>query len=243
MQPLSPYEDGPPRETQWWNNDRDLSRLRHGTARRRSASLARRMETDLQNAPISGRQAYPHDWTEWFWQDAPPYCSRICIFSRIGRLSPSIRKANCSRTLRWSARSDRCHRIILIDPFSVVSTTYPNLAKHIDCQSRGFNPVTCLDPGSLRFIDDAKSLAVALIKTDDNRDKYWAQAAQALIKGLSWAFGYAAAMRLRSSICATCSGSLRRNWQTTSLDDRALGGGMACGCGEPRRVHGFQRRR
>ena len=76
------------------------------------------------------------------------------------------------------------HKIVLIDPFAVVKTTYPQLAKLFPCESSGFNPVAALDPDSQRFIDDAKSLAVALIKTEDNRDKYWPQAAQALIKGL-----------------------------------------------------------
>ena len=76
------------------------------------------------------------------------------------------------------------HKIVLIDPFAVVKTTYPQLAARFPCESLGFNPVAALDPDSQRFIDDAKSLAVALIKTDNTRDKYWPQAAQALIKGL-----------------------------------------------------------
>jgi type IV secretion system protein VirD4 len=76
------------------------------------------------------------------------------------------------------------HRIVLIDPFAVVKTNYPRLAERISCESLGFNPIAALDPQSLRFIDDAKSLAVSLIKTEDTRDKYWPLAAQTLIKGL-----------------------------------------------------------
>ena len=76
------------------------------------------------------------------------------------------------------------HRIVLIDPFAVVKTNYPRLAERISCESIGFNPIAALDPKSLRFIDDAKSLAVSLIKTEDTRDKYWPLAAQTLIKGL-----------------------------------------------------------
>jgi type IV secretion system protein VirD4 len=76
------------------------------------------------------------------------------------------------------------HRIVLIDPFAVVKTNYPRLAERISCDSIGFNPIAALDPHSLRFIDDAKSLAVSLIQTEDTRDKYWPLAAQALIKGL-----------------------------------------------------------
>src|ERR1700677_129077 len=76
------------------------------------------------------------------------------------------------------------HRIVLIDPFAVVKTNYPRLAERIPCESVGFNPIAALDPESLRFIDDAKSLAVSLIKTEETRDKYWPLAAQTLIKGL-----------------------------------------------------------
>jgi len=76
------------------------------------------------------------------------------------------------------------HRIVLIDPFGVVKTNYPRLAERISCESTGFNPIAALDPENLRFIDDAKSLAVSLIKTEDTRDKYWPLAAQTLIKGL-----------------------------------------------------------
>jgi len=75
-------------------------------------------------------------------------------------------------------------RIILLDPFAVVKTNYPHLAKRFPCESSGFNPVAVLDPASPRFVDQAKSLAVALIQTEAEREKYWSQAAQALVKGL-----------------------------------------------------------
>jgi type IV secretion system protein VirD4 len=76
------------------------------------------------------------------------------------------------------------HKVVLIDPFGVVKSTYPHLAKRFPCESHGFNPVSALDPVSPDFIDDAKALAEALIRVDDKSDKYWAQSAQALIKGL-----------------------------------------------------------
>lgn len=75
-------------------------------------------------------------------------------------------------------------RIILLDPFAVVKTNYPHLAKRFPVESSGFNPVAALDPTSPRFVDQAKSLAVALIQTEAEREKYWSQAAQALVKGL-----------------------------------------------------------
>ena len=69
------------------------------------------------------------------------------------------------------------HKIVLIDPFAVVKKTYPHLAARVsiathgfDCESQGFNPMAALDPKSPRFVDDAKALAVALIKTEgENR--------------------------------------------------------------------------
>ena len=81
-------------------------------------------------------------------------------------------------------------KIVLVDPFAVVKKTYPNLAARFPCESHGYNPVGSLSPTlpdgeeNPRFVDDAKALAVALIKTEGERDKYWSQAAQALIKGV-----------------------------------------------------------
>lgn len=83
------------------------------------------------------------------------------------------------------------HKVLVIDPFGVIPATYPALyAEHGDIlQSHGFNPVAMLDPDSPRFADEAKALATALIKADDERgEKYWTQAAQALVKGLLMAF-------------------------------------------------------
>lgn len=78
------------------------------------------------------------------------------------------------------------HRVIVLDPFSVLKQNYPRLfAKHPDIlKSDGFNPIAALDPSKPTFIDDARSLAIALIKTEETRDPYWPMAAQALIKGL-----------------------------------------------------------
>ncbi len=78
------------------------------------------------------------------------------------------------------------HRVVVIDPFSVIKTNYPHLfAKHRDLlKSHGFNPLAALDPESSSFVDDAKALAVALIRTDQSNEPYWPMAAQALVKGL-----------------------------------------------------------
>src|ERR1700730_10430326 len=78
------------------------------------------------------------------------------------------------------------HKVVVIDPFGVVEANYPHLfAKHSDLlKSHGFNPLAALDPKNPYFVDDAKALAVALIKTDQSREPYWPMAAQALVKGL-----------------------------------------------------------
>jgi type IV secretion system protein VirD4 len=78
------------------------------------------------------------------------------------------------------------HKVVVIDPFGVVKTNYPRLfAKHRDLlKSHGANPLAALDPENPSFIDDAKALSVALIRTDQSREAYWPMAAQALVKGL-----------------------------------------------------------
>jgi type IV secretion system protein VirD4 len=78
------------------------------------------------------------------------------------------------------------HRVIVIDPFSVITKNYPRLMqKYPDLlKSHGFNPVAALDPSSETFVDDAKALAEALIKTEHKGEKYWALAARALVKGI-----------------------------------------------------------
>jgi len=78
------------------------------------------------------------------------------------------------------------HKVVVIDPFRAVEKNYPDLfAKHPEIlRSKGYNPVASLDPESDRFVDDAKTLATALIRTDNTRDPYWPMAAQSLVKGL-----------------------------------------------------------
>jgi type IV secretion system protein VirD4 len=84
------------------------------------------------------------------------------------------------RAARWG------HKVIVVDPFRVIETNYPRLfARHGNgLKSHGFNPLGALDCESPSFVDDAKALAVALIKTEDARDPYWTMAAQTLVKGL-----------------------------------------------------------
>jgi type IV secretion system protein VirD4 len=90
-----------------------------------------------------------------------------------------------AHTAVWRAAQPG-HKVVVIDPFGVVEANYPRLfAKHSDLlKSHGFNPLAALDPKSPYFVDDAKALAVALIKTDQSREPYWPMAAQALVKGL-----------------------------------------------------------
>ncbi len=82
--------------------------------------------------------------------------------------------------------SGKGHKVIVIDPFHAIEKNYPKLyAKHPEIlRSKGYNPIAALDPDSANFIDDAKMLATALIKSDNARDPYWPLAAQALVKGL-----------------------------------------------------------
>ena len=90
-----------------------------------------------------------------------------------------------AHTAVWRAAQPG-HKVLVIDPFGVVETNYPRLfAKHSHLlKSHGFNPLAALDPEDPSFIDDAKALAVALIRTDQSREPYWPMAAQALVKGL-----------------------------------------------------------
>jgi type IV secretion system protein VirD4 len=78
------------------------------------------------------------------------------------------------------------HRVIVLDPFAVLEQNYPRLFERYPAilRSGGFNPIAALDPSKSTFIDDARSLAIALIKTEETRDPYWPMAAQALVKGL-----------------------------------------------------------
>jgi type IV secretion system protein VirD4 len=82
--------------------------------------------------------------------------------------------------------SRKNHKVMVIDPFHAIEKNYPNLyARYPEIlRSKGFNPLRSLDPASEHFVDDAKTLSMALIKTDNARDPYWPLAAQALVKGL-----------------------------------------------------------
>lgn len=180
---LSPYEDGAARETQWWTDNGIY--LGYTAEQSDDEAHLLRSEWKLNGKTLQYRQDR-HILT------VGPNGSgktRRLLFPNLHRLKNwSIAAIDPKGELFAHSAIERSktdgHRIILIDPFSVVATTYPRLAEQLPIVSRGFNPVATLDPDSPRFIDDAKSLAIALVKTDDNRDKYWAQAAQALIKGL-----------------------------------------------------------
>ena len=180
---LSPHEDGPPRQTQWWTNDgiylgyldgppEDEAHLLRSKWNLTGDTLQYRQDRHILTIGPNGsgktrRLLFPNLYHLKNWS--------VVAIDPKGELF--------AHTAVERARTPG-HKIMLIDPFGVVMATYPELAKRFPCEGCGFNPVAALDPESLRFIDDAKSLAVALIKTEDNRDKYWPQAAQALIKGL-----------------------------------------------------------
>ncbi len=182
---LSAYEDVSGRATQWWQNEglymgheiappADEAHLLRGdwicTGKRRNYRGDRHVLSIGPNGSGKTRRLlfpnlyYLKDWS-------------IVAIDPKGELF--------AHTAPERAKSAG-HRIMLIDPFAVVKTTYPHLAARFPdlSESTGFNPVAALDPASPSFVDDAKVLAVALIKTEEERDKYWSQAAQALIKGI-----------------------------------------------------------
>src|SRR5215471_15703639 len=182
---FSAYESGPPRETQWWTDDGIY--LGYST-----------------EAPSDEAHPLRSDWV--LTGNTLQYRSDRHILSIGPNGSGKTRRLlfpNLYFLRNWSivaidpkgelfahtamerTRSGD-HKVILIDPFAVVQATYPGLVDRIRCEDIGFNPVAALgDPEeNLRFIDDTRSLAIALIKTEDTRDKYWPQAAQALVKGL-----------------------------------------------------------
>jgi type IV secretion system protein VirD4 len=77
------------------------------------------------------------------------------------------------------------HRVRVIDPFGVLESSFPEVIDAFpQLKSEGFNPLSNLDPTSERFADDAANIARAIIKTDEQGEKYWARSAQALVKGL-----------------------------------------------------------
>jgi type IV secretion system protein VirD4 len=190
---LSPYEDGPPRETQWWTDNG----LYLGYTAEQSSDDAHLLRSDWT---LTGKTLqYRQDRHVLTIGPNGSGKTRRLLFPNLYHLKNwSIVAIDPKGELFAHTAMERAktpgHRIMLIDPFAVVATTYPKLAEQMQVASRGFNPVATLDPDSPRFIDDAKSLAIALIKTEDNRDKYWAQAAQALLKGLIMA------LRLRGGV-------------------------------------------
>jgi type IV secretion system protein VirD4 len=188
--PLSPYETGPRRETQWQQDGgiycgyeiappEDEAHLlrgdwhlveRDGEYRRTKYASDRHVLTVGPNGSGKSRRLllpslyYLKNWS-------------ICAIDPKGELF--------AYTAAYRSKLPG-HRVMLFDPFSVVKTSYPKLAAaHPElCESVGCNPVAALDPKSPRFVDDVKGLAVSLIKTESTKDQYWSMAAQALLKGL-----------------------------------------------------------
>jgi hypothetical protein len=108
------------------------------------------------------------------------------------------------------------NRIILLDPFSVVKTNYPHLAKRFPCESSGCNPVAVLDPASPRFVDQAKSLAVANIQTEAEREKYWSQAARSC-RALPPRLHFAIHPKVGQNCAARCMAVWANNSPLTSI--------------------------
>jgi len=181
--PFSADEEGSPRQTQWWTNEGIY--LGYSTEPADDEMHPLRSEWVL----TGNLTRYRHDRHVLTIGPNGSGKTRRLLFPNLYMLKGwSIVAIDPKGELFAHTAMERAkssgHRVILIDPFSVVRTNYPKLAQHFPCESAGFNPVAALDPESPRFIDDAKSLAIALIRTDENRDKYWPQAAQTLIKGL-----------------------------------------------------------
>jgi type IV secretion system protein VirD4 len=181
--PFSPYEDGSPRETQWWMDDGVY--LGYSTQPASDEAHPLRSPWVLTGNTLRYRQDR-HILTvgpNGSGKTRRLLFPNLCSLKHWSIVAIDPKGELFAHTAMERAKTPG-HRIVLIDPFGVVKSTYPELAKRFPCESHGFNPLTALDPKSLRFIDDAKSLAVSLIQTDDIRDKYWPQAAQALVKGL-----------------------------------------------------------
>jgi len=70
--------------------------------------------------------------------------------------------------------------VVIINPFGVLADRpgYEHL------QSRGFNPLTALDPLVRSFNSDTALLAEALIKTESQKDPHWDDSARALVAAL-----------------------------------------------------------
>jgi type IV secretion system protein VirD4 len=180
---FTPNEDGPPRQTQWWKNEGIY--LGYSTEPAADQMHPLRSEWALTGSMLRYRQDR-HILT--IGPNGSGKTRRL-LFPNLYQLKNwSIvaidPKGELFAHTAFERAKTRGHKVVLIDPFGVVETTYPELKRFVPCESCGFNPVAALDETSFRFIDDAKSLAVALIKTEDTRDPYWPQAAQALVKGL-----------------------------------------------------------
>lgn len=185
---LSPYEDDMTRPTPWWTNDGVY--IGHDTTDPEDEAHPLRSKWALTGQV----RHYRHDRHLVTIGPNGSGKTRRLLFPNLYFLKNwSIVAIDPKGELFAHTALERAkspdHRIMLIDPFSVVKKTYPELAQRTNCKSIGFNPLAVLDPTSLRFVDDAKSLAVALIKTGGTRESYWPQAAQALLKGLIMGLG------------------------------------------------------
>lgn len=82
-------------------------------------------------------------------------------------------------------REAKGNKVIVIDPFAVIAENYPALLQRSDIfRSAGCNPIAALDPNSQDFADDAKALAEAIVKVEQEREKHWAESARTLVAGL-----------------------------------------------------------
>lgn len=70
-------------------------------------------------------------------------------------------------------------QVVALDPFGVLPS------RGVRVTSVGFNPMRRLDPASDDFVDDAMSLAEALVQVSpEDSDPHWAESAQDLVAGL-----------------------------------------------------------
>lgn len=81
----------------------------------------------------------------------------------------------------WTSehRKKTGHQVFYLDPFKELAKHYPTL-KAI---AHGFNPLLALDPQSPDFVDDAMSIAEALVMIESH-DPHWSTSAQDLVAGL-----------------------------------------------------------
>lgn len=196
---ISAYETGPPRETQWWTDEGIY--LGYSIAPPSDEAHPLRSKWELTGKTTRYRQDR-HIVT--IGPNGSGKTRRLLFPNLYFLKNWSIVAIDPKAELFAATAMERAktpgHRIVLIDPFGVAKSTYPHLAERFSCESCGFNPIAVLDPASVRFIDDVKSLAIALIQSESEREKYWSQAAQALVKGLIMAqrlfFGPTASLAL-----------------------------------------------